>query len=387
MRSTGKIHTTIWAILIVTASVMAAQAVQAAPRQIVLVVSEGVTPQAIDFGRVYLKTAYDQGATVAFDDLKENSKSMPANANTLSNLKGILKTAAQSGYKTGLVTTEDALKTAALFYGTTPENAAGADFDVIAGGGRASAGNAAQQVKAAGGTAMMDVEGLNEEPKGKILALQADSSLTWNLDRDGETESGFGELVTLALQTLSADDQPFFLIVHDTLLAKALNAKDTPAALEQFKELDGILGDTIGTREGANKPEDFAIAVLSTGGALLPKFTTELPNERAEALYIVSSLPMSYAKAGSSLKGADEAKLKEFAANTYKGWMLKDEVRGDIIAGKTMPESAIRASYEPALKIAFEPNQAGAMVWASNLNLGADVAQSLQAIAATKPVK
>jgi hypothetical protein len=274
-----------------------------------------------------------------------------------------------------------------MFYGATPENVAGTDFGIIAGGGRANAGNAAQQVKAAGGTAMLGVEGLNEEPKGKVLALQADNALTWNLDRDGETESGFGELVTLALQTLSADDQPFFLIVHDTLLAKALNAKDTPAALEQFKELDGILGDIVGTREGVEKPEDFAIAVLTTGGALSPKFTTELPNERSEALYIVSALPMSYAKAGMTLKGADEAKLKDFAANTYKGWMLKDEVRGEIVAGKTMPESAIRASYEPALKIAFEPAQTGAMVWASNLNLGADVAQSLQAIAATKPAK
>ncbi|HEY0075764.1 MAG TPA: hypothetical protein VGB77_16810 [Abditibacteriaceae bacterium] len=350
-------------------------------------VSEGVSPQAVDFGRVYLKTAYDQGATVAFDTIKDNSKSMSANADTLGNLKGILKTAAQNGYKTGLVTTEDALKTGAMFYGTTPENVAVADFGIIAGGGRANAGNAAQQIKAVGGTAMMDVEGLNEEPKGKVLALQADHALTWNLDRDGETESGFGELVTLALQTLSADDQPFFLIVHDTLLAKALNAKDTPAALEQFKELDGILGDIAGTREGLEKPEDFAIAVLTTGGALSPKFTTELPNERAEALYIVSALPMSYAKAGTTLKGADEAKLKDFAANTYKGWMLKDEVRGEIVAGKTMPESAIRASYEPALRIAFEPAQTGAMVWASNLNLGADVAQSLQTIAATKPAK
>lgn len=376
----------ILAALAVTIS-LAAQAVQAAPRQIVLVVSEGVTPQAVDFGRVYLKTAYDQGATVAFDTLKENSKTMPAGTDTLGNLKGILKTAAQNGYKTGLVTTEDALKTAATFYGTTPENIAGANFDIIAGGGRANAGNTAQQIKAAGGTAMMDVEGLNEEPKGKVLALQADNALTWNLDRDGETESGFGELVTLALQTLSADNQPFFLIVHDTLLAKALNAKDTPAALEQFKELDGILGDVMGTREGVEKPEEFAIAVLTTGGALAPKFTTELPNERAEALYIVSALPMSYAKAGQSLKGADEAKLKDFAANTYKGWALKDEVRTDIIAGKTIPELAIRASYEPALKIAFEPTQGGAMMWASNLNIGADVAQSLQAIAITKPAK
>jgi hypothetical protein len=381
----NKFATKISALLI--AATMAAQAAHAAPRQVVLVVSEGVTPQAVDFGRVYLKTAYDQGASVAFDTIKDNSKSMTANADTLGNLKGILKTAAQNGYKTGLVTTEDALKTGAMFYGTTPENIAGADFGIIAGGGRANAGNAAQQIKAAGGTAMMDVEGLNEEPKGKVLALQADNALTWSLDRDGETESGFGELVTLALQTLSADNQPFFLIVHDTLLAKALNAKDTPAALEQFKELDGILGDIAGTREGLEKPEDFAIAVLTTGGALSPKFTTDLPNERAEALYIVSALPMSYAKAGMTLKGADEAKLKDFAANTYKGWMLKDEVRGEIVAGKTMPESAIRASYEPALKIAFEAAHTGAMVWASNLNLGADVAQSLQAVAATKPAK
>lgn len=371
-------------VAMATAAVM--QTAQAAPRQIVLIVADGVSAPTIDFGRVYLKTAYEQGATVAFDDLKASGKSTTAGGLTPANLKGLLKTAADSGYKTGLVTTDDALKTAALFYDTTSENVVrNAKFDVVAGGGRGNAGNAAQQVKELGGTAMMSAEALNEEAKGKVLALQADNSLTWNLDRDGDNESGFPELVSLALQTLSQDNKPYFLIVHDTLLAKALNAKDTPAALEQFKELDGILGDVMGTREGVDKPEDFGIAVIATGGAMTPKFTTELPNERAEALYMVSALPMSYAKAGQTLKGADETKLKEFATTTYKGWQLSDATRADIIAGKIMPEAAVRASYEPALKIGYEASTPGATIWSSNLNIGAEVLQSLQSLAATRP--
>ncbi len=368
------------------ATIAFAQTAQAAPRQMVLVVAEGVSPQAVDFGRVYLKTAYEQGATVAFDELKANGKSMAAGNVTPLNLKGLLKTAAANGYKTGLVTTDDALKTGALFYDTTAQNVVrDAKFDIIAGGGRASAGDAAQQLTGMGGTAMMDVEALNNEIKGKVLALQADNALNWNLDREGDTESGFAELVTLALQTLSADDQPFFLVVHDTLLARALNAKDTPAALEQFKELDGIIGDVMGTREGVANPAGFGVAVLTTGGAMVPKFTTDLPTERSDALYIVSALPMSYAKAGMTLKGADEAKLKDFSTTAYKGWQLSDATRADIVAGKTTPEAAIRGSYEPALKIGYEAGANGATVWALNAPLGEDVAQSLMAIASAKP--
>jgi len=364
-----------------------AQAAQAAPKQMVVVVAEGVSPQAVDFGRVYLKTAYEQGATVAFDDLKANGKMATAGNFSPANIKGLLKTAAANGYKTGLVTTDDAVKTAAMFYDTTPEAIAQTQFDVLAGGGRASAGTAAETIKGAGGTAFLDVESLNEEPKGKILALQADSGLSWNLDRDAEKEAGFAELATLALQSLSADNKPFLLVIHDTLLAKALNAKDTPAALEQFKELDGILGDIMGTREGAENPDDFGVAVVATGGAMVPKWNTDLPNERADALYIVSALPMSYAKAGETLKGADDAKLKEFATTRYKGWQLADATRAEIVAGTLAPEAAIRASYEPALKISYDEGAAGATVWTLNAPLGADVAQALLTWAAAKPAQ
>ena len=382
------------ALCAVIGQTVVVQPAQAAPRQIVLVVAEGLNPQLVDFGTAYVKTAFEQGATVAFDELKAQGKAQPAGAEALAGLKGILKTAAANGYKTGLVTTEDVTKTAPLFF-DLPEGEGGANslvqgttFDIIAGGGRSHFMEAKKAWTDAGNSALFDTEAMDQELKGKTLALQSDAALGYALDRDPDKEASFAELVTLALQALSADDAPFILVVHDTLLTRALAAKDTPAAMEQYRELDAIIADILGTREGLEKPENFGLAVLATGGATVPRFTTELPNERSDAFYILSGLPLSYAKAGLTLEKADEAKLAAFsdpATGKYKGWKLSAENRAALLAGTMTPEAALRASYEPALKISFEPVTAQPMLYTVGLDVAGDLAQTLRMIASAKP--
>lgn len=362
------------------------RAVHAAPRQIVVVVAEGLNPQLIDFGTAYTKTAYEEGTTVAFDTLKAEGKSSPVGADIVANMKGILKTAAANGYRTGLVTTEDVSKVAPLFYDVAGNASAiaSANFNFLSGGGRTGfSAEAAKTIVDGGGTTIMDVEAMDADIKGKTLVLQSDAGLNYALDRDVEKEAGFAEQVTLALQTLSADDAPFFLVVHDTLLKKALDAKDTPAAVEQFRELDGIVADILGNREANG--EQFAMALVATGAGATPRFTTELPNQRSDAFYILSQLPMSYGKAGTTLQGADDAKMTDFATNQYKGWKLSPENKAAIAAGTMTPEAALRASYEPALNIAFEPVAATPMVHVVGMDAGNDLVGALKNLASMKP--
>lgn len=93
---------------------------------------------------------------------------------------------------------------------------------------------------------------------------------------------------------------------------------------------------------------------------------------------------MSYDKAGSTLVGANDEKLTEFATDEYKGWKLSSENRAAILAGTLTPEAAIRDSYEPALQIGYDGPNAPSLAYAIGLEAG-DAAQVLNQIAATKP--
>jgi uncharacterized lipoprotein YajG len=108
------------AVLLLAAAAMPlqplhAQTVQGTPRQVVVIVAEGLNPQVVNFGTMYTKTAFE-GATVAFDDLKATAAAQPAGSVSMTALKGILKTAAANGYRTGLVTTGDVTTVAPMLY-------------------------------------------------------------------------------------------------------------------------------------------------------------------------------------------------------------------------------------------------------------------------------
>jgi len=353
--------------LLLAALVARPASAQTLPKRAIIVVADGLSPQLVSFGTAYTKTAYGAETEVAFDELAATAK--PLMGDTMGALKNLLANAGAKGYRTALVTSGDVSKVAPMFYGADYLNA---PFAVIAGGGRASFEGGAAAFAAKGNSAWMTVDAMDEDPKGKILALQADGDLTYGLDRDVEKEAGFPELATLALQNLTEGDKPFVLVIHDTLLGKALAAKDTPAVMEQFRELDGIIADAKAARE---ENAETAIAVVGLNAATAPRFSTELPNERSDAFYILSELPMSYAKAGQTLTKADEARITAFATDSYKGWKISDANRAALIKGEMTGEAAIRSSYEPAIKIGYEATQAST-VW--TLGWNGDFAASLK---------
>jgi alkaline phosphatase len=386
---------------------VAPRAAHAAPRQIVVMVVDGLSPQVMEFGAGYMKHGDDADNTPAFEEFKNLANAQPADGMTPDALKGILKTAAANGYKTGLVTTDDVTQDAALFYDLPQGDAAATarslvsdvKFDFLAGGGRgafvpqgtpgsrrADALDLGKELENAGGTAILTAEALedDEDIKGKTLVLQSDAALSYALDRDAETEGGLSDLAALSLQTLAADNAPFFLVIHDTLLAKALAAKDTPALAGQFSEIDTVLANVLGVREDSEKPADFGIALLTTGATSAPRFTTTSATERSNTFFILSELPVSFAKAGATLQGTDADKLTDFATEEYKGWKLTPETRTAILGGTIMPEAAIRASYEPVLQLSYDPITAQPLAFTSGLEAGG-VLQALQQAAATKP--
>ena len=377
-------------ILFSTAVIAAASllplAAHAAPRQAVLIVSEGASTESLDFGRSYIKTGFDADTDVALDALRGEAKSIAAPGD-VSQARGLLKAAEANGWRTGFVTTGDAATVGGLLYdvtGATALLASGADF--IAGGGRASFSEADRKgVSDGGGTLITDMEGLDAAPKGQVVALSYEGEGSYTLDHDAEKEPTLSELAALGMEALGRSGEaetPFLLVVHDTLGKKALEARDTPALVEQAREVDAVIADALGKR--ADNP-DFVVALWATGAASAPRWTTADANERSNGAAILSQLPVSFSGAGSQLKGADDAKIKLFATDTYKGWQLSDADRAAIVGGTLDAEKAIRASYEPALKIEIAPIPSAPMLHVAGLAPGADALATLQALASSAP--
>jgi hypothetical protein len=366
----------------------------AAPRQIVLVVAEGLSQPVTEFGTSYIrKSDEDAEATTGFDSFKETGKVQTGGAIALESFKGLLKTAQANGYKTGLVTTADVTQVAPLFYDLPVGDAAATAnalaretaFNVVAGGGRSHFGDdLTGAFKTAGGTVYSNPDGFDEEAKGKILALQSDNELSYAIDRVQEDEASLGDLVTLAADALGGENNtPYLLVVHDTLLAKALNSGDSPAVVEQFRELSNLTADLLARRD---ENSDLAVVVLGTGGTRVPQFVTQNAAERSNALFILSNLPLSFARAGSTLEGATDEKINDFSTEQYKGWKLSAEGRAAILAGTLQPEKAIRESYEPALKLSYVPGENQATVYTAGVDTAGSLVETLQKWAGAKPV-
>ncbi|HEX8234810.1 MAG TPA: hypothetical protein VF600_02550 [Abditibacteriaceae bacterium] len=394
---------------------LVAQAASAAPRQLVVVVAEGLSPQVIDMGSSYVKTVAqsvtgDEEA-VAFSEFRAQAKTQTGIADSgtaaIESLRGLLKTASANGYRTGLVTTDDVTKVAGLFYDIPGDASSVAStlinttrVDFLAGGGRSyfvsnkvpgsrrtDDFDASAVLRQAGGTAFLNAEAIENtdvEVKGKTIVLQADDTLSYSIDQNPEREAGFSEMAGLAAQTLAGENNaPFVLVIHNNALSRAIAAKDTPAVLEEFRTLDGIVSDVVGMRNEQATADNFGVVVLAAGGGSMPKFTSDVATDRSNAVFVVSQLPLSFRGAGAALTGANEERLTQFATEEYKGWKLSNEMRAAILAGSMTPEAAIRAAYEPVIAIGYENMDVKPTVYTLGVDASAGLANALTQIVST----
>lgn len=356
----------------------------------VVIVAEGASPQVLELGKGYLRKAGDDAQlSTSFDQLADTAKPATAGADALSQLSGVLQTAHDNGYATGLVTTGDVSKVAPMFYKlngdlTADLTAKDAPYDFLAGGGAAGLKGASAGMKASGGTFVGDADALGSDLKGRVLAVEAPGELSYAIDRDPASESGLGELASTAIDTLSAGKKPFLLVIHDSLLNKALQARDTPAMLEQFRELNTIVGDTLGRRDD---DANLKVAVLMTGGSITPRFSTTSLDEQNNAFYVASNLQRSFSSAGQMLKGKSVEGITAFSdveAGDYPGWKVSDADKAKIAAGTLDPETAIRASYEPILKLDYTATPSEASAYVAGFDAPNGLIPALQAMVSTR---
>lgn len=409
-----KIATFVFAGAAMAGTTLAPRVAEAAPRQLVVVVAEGLSPQLMDMSALHVRYVEEQttgeAGSSAIGQVRLMGKSQPASADTLSSLRGLLKTAAQNGYKTGFVTTGSVTDAAGLFYDIPGDANAVAStlvkntkFDFAAGGGRGyfvsskipgskrlDDFDASQELRTSGGTPILNAEALedtSQELKGKTLILQADESLSYSIDQNPEREGGFGEMATLAAQTLAGDDNaPYVLVVHDNLISKAISARDTPAMLEEVRTLDGIVANLLAARDALDDPNTMGLAMLAAGSESTPKFTSEVASDRTNAIYIVSQLGLSYSGAAMALKDVNDEQLTEFATEQYKGWKVSDETRAGLLNKTLDPEKAVRSSYESAIAIGYDAAPSTPTLLTLGIDVSGNAADALKN-AVSKPVR
>lgn len=370
------------------ALVLASVPALAAPRQYVIIVAEGASPQVLSLGKDYLRSSNnDPALTTSFDALMDAGKMAPTSATALADMKGILSTAKANGFKTGLVTTGDVSQVAPLFYNldgdtATALSSATAQYDFLGGGGQTTLANAGAQVKAAGGTYVTNSTDLSGDLKGRVLSLQNPGALDYALDRDPAQESGLAEMASIAMDDLG--DAPYVLIVHDGLFKQAIDTHDTPALLEEFRELDLVASDAL-SRHDANP--DLGIATLMTGSDATPQFMAGTTTQaQSDAFFIVSNLGRSFAGTQAQLKGADVATITAFAdpeEGTYRGWKISEADKARIAAGTLDPETAVRASYEPVLRLEYAPTAIAPAAYTVGIDASAGLVPALKAAVAT----
>lgn len=360
----------------------------AAPGTIVIV-AEGASPQVLELGKGYLRKASDDAElSTSFDQLRDAAKPATASADALAQMSGVLQTAHDNGYATGLVTTGDVSKIAPLFYKLDGDvnadlTAKNAPYEFLAGGGATQLQGAGTAMQAAGGTFVANSDALSGDLKGRVLAVETPGELSYAIDRDPSSESGLDELAGAAIDTLSAGQKPFLLVIHDSLLNKALQAHDTPAMFEQFRELNTIVGDALARRDD---DANIKVAVLMTGGAVTPRFSTTSTEEQSNALYVASNLQHSFSGAGQMLKGQSvEGITASTNAETgdYPGWKVSDADKAKIAAGTLDPETALRASYEPILKLDYAATPADASAFVAGFDAPNGLVPALMAMVST----
>lgn len=176
----------------------------------------------------------------------------------------VLENARDKGKATGLVTTTRITHATPAVFAThiddrDNENAIAEQFvnshvNVLLGGGlrhfipknqegskRSNDRNLVKEMESKGYTFLKDRQGLLDaasEGEGKILGLFKGSHMSYELDRDANKEPSIAEMTKAALEILSKDQEGFFLMVEGGRIDHASHANDAPTTMADMIAFD-----------------------------------------------------------------------------------------------------------------------------------------------------
>ena len=218
--------------------------------------------------------------------------------------------AIEAGWKVGYVTTTKVTHaTPAAFYANvdnryTDEEKIAAQLidhpaDVVLGGGmglflpaseggrRSDGRNLIEEAEAKGWSVWKRGTDLSTEAPDKLLGLFADSHLAFRLDDERvaveSRDPSLAVLTTLALDVLSRDGQPFFLLLEGGRIDHALHSFDAPTAAAELRDFDEAI-EVVRSFQREN-PETLLVVTAdhATGGLAINDYVKwdDLDRQRA----------------------------------------------------------------------------------------------------------
>lgn len=299
-----------------------ASAVEETPRNIILLIGDGMGPQQVgllfDWAEAsgHESTEFEQlmrtgeigivrtGATDSpLTDSAASATSIATGIRTRNGYVGVgpdgerlttvLELAANRGMKTGLVTsTRVTHATPACFAAHVDDRGQEAEIarqlvasptDIILGGGKyyflSDAHNLREPIEAAGWRVVTDGAGLQAasqtaSQEGRTLGLFSDSHLPYLIDRDApgeKTTPSLPDLTRAALRLLAPAKKGFFLMVEGGRIDHAGHANDVAGVLGEMREFDRVLG--IALEYQRDHPETLVLVTADheTGGLCITK--------------------------------------------------------------------------------------------------------------------
>ncbi|PIU65037.1 MAG: hypothetical protein COS85_10290 [Armatimonadetes bacterium CG07_land_8_20_14_0_80_59_28] len=359
------------AVLGAAMTLMATRSLLAAPKNVIVIVAEGLDAPQCALGADYAKVAYEE-------DLQTASllQSDPGHAfSGVPMLKGLLQKANGKGYTTGLVTTDDVVSGIARFYDVPlkGERAGPADVEnvlktsanLVLGGGwgyfaqkskpkslRNDELDMLVEARSAGWKTLMTPEDLFALPAGaKALGLFSDKGLKYALDTDPMKAPTFFELVDSAMTHLGSGS---FLVIHNHLIAKACKEKDPAALVEEVRELDAVIAHVMETAKV--KPDTLAV-VVSSPAANNPVFSSGA--DRDESLYTIKSLPLSLS---SGSKKAAEIGVNQWIEEHYVNFRVTPDQQGGVGTDPAKIMDLFVSVFGGMTNVSWEKSSGGSVV-------------------------
>ncbi|HEU4341508.1 MAG TPA: alkaline phosphatase [Candidatus Binatia bacterium] len=182
---------------------------------------------------------------------------------------------------------------------------------------------------------------LKKVPGGRVLGLFSPADMSFEIDRDTNTEPSLYEMTQAAIRLLHNNQRGFFLFIENEHVDTAAHQSDIAAVIRDFREFDRAVG--LAYEFYKKYPRETLIIVTSdheTGGvgftlALKDLSSTKGDNQAAgttEDLKKIHSLPISLKRAAEMLGprptgAAIDAVMKEY----FKGFRLAPEFREAIL--------------------------------------------------------
>ncbi|MDR1339302.1 MAG: alkaline phosphatase [Prevotellaceae bacterium] len=220
------------------------------------------------------------------------------------------------------------------------------NIDVLIGGGTKHLNGECKNylIKEGYGVYMNDLNGFRSYKGNKMWSLFCDDDMPYELDRDGNLYPSLSEMTAKAIETLSKNENGFFLMVEGSKIDWAAHANDPAGMITDLLAFDEAFGVAVDFAK--KNGETVVIAVPDHGNSGISIGSNNCPNystlTKDELFKNVSQFKATAETIVEILKNTDKDEIKD-VFRKYTNIDLSDDVLKKILSSKDYKKSSLTA--------------------------------------------